>query len=227
VTSLRISVILSVIVFAFLCSGFVSALNSEEATVHAIFPSEILQAGQTTTVTLFFTSTSADELKITNVGIHFDWMPADAFLGFNLNNSVVTIPSGGGTYEFPPVTIQVPLTVTNGTHTYFVGIDGTQGTSSTQFSWNSPTTTKEVIGGSASPTPLSTNSGGEQPEGQPNLILYGVIAAVVVIVVLLIVVLMMRKKRTGSKSADNQEARSQPKPSAPEKKPNPEQDFNI
>ena len=225
--SLRISFILTIVVFAFLCSGLVAALNSEEATVHAIFPSEILQAGQTTTVTLFFTSTSADELQITNVGIHFDWMPADTFLGFNLNNSVVTIPIGGGTYEFPPVTIQVPLTVTNGTHTYFVGIDGTQGTSSTPFSWDSPTATKEVVGGSSNPTPTSTNSGGEQPEGQPNLLLYGAIVAVVVIIVLLIVVLMMRKKRTGSKPAVNQEADSKPKPSTPEKKPNPEQDFNI
>jgi hypothetical protein len=227
VSSFRISVILSVIIFAFLCSGLVAALNSQEATVHAIFPVEFLQAGQTTTVTLFFTSTSADELKITNVGLHFDWMPSDTFLGFNLNNSVVTIPSGGGTYEFPPVTIQVPLTVTNGTHTYFVGIDGTQGTSSTPFSWDSPTTTKEVVGGSVNPTPLSTNSGGEQPEGQPNLLLYGAIAAVVVIVVLLIVVFMIRKKRTVAKPAANQETDSQSQPSTPEKKPNPEQDFNI
>jgi hypothetical protein len=227
VTSLRISFILTIVVFVFLCNGLVSALNTEEATVHAIFPVEFLQAGQTTTVTLFFTSTSADELKITNVGIHFDWMPSDTFLGFNLNNSVVTIPSGGGTYEFPPVTIQVPITVTNGTHTYFIGIDGTQGASSTPFSWDSPTAIKEVVGGSANPTPTSTNSGGEQPEGQSNLLLYGAIAAVAVIVVLLIVVVMMRKKRTGSKSAVTQEAGSQPKPSATEKKPNSEQDFNI
>lgn len=224
--SLRISVILSIVVFAFLCSGLVAAINSEEVTVHAIFSSETLHAGQTVTVTMFFTSTSADELKITNVGLHFDWMTSGTFLGFNLNNSVVTIPSGGGTYEFPPVTIQVPLTVTNGTHTYFVGIDGTQGTSSTPFSWDSPTATKEVIGGSVNPTPLSTNSGGEQPDGQPNLLLYGAIAAVVIIVALLIVVFMMRKKRTGSKPAANQVA-VQPKSSAPEKKPNPEQDFNI
>jgi hypothetical protein len=224
--SLRISVILSIVVFAFLCSGLVAAINSEEVTVHAIFSSETLHASQTATVTMFFTSTSADELKITNVGLHFDWMPSGTFLGFNLNNSVVTIPSGGGTYEFPPVTIQVPLTLNNGTHTYFVGIDGTQGTSSTPFSWDSPTATKEVIGGSVNPTPLSTNSGGEQPDGQPNLLLYGAIAAVVIIVALLIVVFMMRKKRTGSKPAANQVA-VQPKSSAPEKKPNPEQDFNI
>ena len=226
-TSFRISVIVSIIVFAFLCSGLVGAINSEEAIVHAIFPSETLLAGQTTTVTLFFTSTSADELKITNVGIHFDWMPTDTFLGFNLNNSVVTIPSGGGSYQFPPVTLQVPTTVANGAHTYFVGIDGTQGTSSTPFSWDSPTATKEVVGGSVNTTPTSTNSGGEQPEGQSNLLLYGAIAAVVVIVVLLIIVFMIRKKRTGSKPEVTQETGSQPKPSAPEKKPSPEQDFNI
>ena len=58
----------------------------------------------------------------------------------------------------------------------------------------------------------ATNSGAGQPEGQPNLFLYGAIVAVVVIVVLLLIVLIARKKRTGSKSAVNQEAGSQPKP---------------
>ncbi len=225
--SLRILVILSIVIFAFLCSGLVAAINSEEVTVHALFSSEPLQVGQTTTIVMFFTSTSADELRITNVGLHFDWMPTDTFLGFNLNNSVVTIPSGGGTYEFPPITLKVPSTVNNGTHTYFVGIDGTQGTSSTPFSWDSPTTTKDVMRSSVTPTPTSTNSGGEQPEGQPNLLLYGAIAVVIIIVALLIVVFMMRKKRTGSKQVVNQEAGSQPKSSEPEKKSNPEQDFNI
>ena len=123
--------------------------------------------------------------------------------------------------------IQIPLKIDSGSHTYYIGIDGTE--NGTPFSWDSPLATVDVTGGTGSvtTTPASTNSGGEQPEGQPNLILYGVIAAVVVIVVLLVVVLMMRKKRTGSKSAVNQEVGSQPKSSAPEKKPNSEQDFNI
>jgi hypothetical protein len=43
----------------------------------------------------------------------------------------------------------------------------------------------------------------------------------------LIVVFMMRKKHTESKPVVNQEDESQTKPSTPEKKPNPEQDFNI
>jgi hypothetical protein len=225
--SLRVSVILSIIVFGFLCSGLVAAINSEEVTVHTLFSSEPLQAGQTTTVVIYFTSTSTDELQITNVGLHFDWMPSDTFLGFNLNNSVVTIPSGGDTYEFPPVALKVPSTVTNGTHTYYVGIDGKQGTSLTPFSWNSPTAAKDVMSSNVNVTPTSTNSGGEQPEGQQNLLLYGAIAAVVVIVVLLIVVFMMRKKRTGSKPAVDHEDDSQPRSSTPEKIPNPEQDFNI
>jgi hypothetical protein len=126
--------------------------------------------------------------------------------------------------------IQIPLNIDSGSHTYYIGIDGTE--NGATFSWDSPVVSVDVTGGTGSvttttPSTSTTNSGGVQPEGQPNLLLYGAIAAVVVIVVLLIVVLMMRKKRTGSKSAVNQEAGSQPKPSTPEKKPNPEQDFNI
>ena len=224
--SLRISIILLILVFVFLGSGIVAAINSGEVTVQAIFSSETLQAGQTTTVKLFLTSTSTDELIISNVGLHFDWMKNGTFFGFNLNNSV-TIPRGGGTFEFQPIALKVPSTVTNGMHAYYVGIDGRQGTSLTPFSWDSPTTAKEVLSSSVNPTPTSTNSGGEQPEGQPDLALYGVIAVVVIIVALLIVVFMIRKKRTGSKQEVNQEAGSQPKSSAPEKTPNPEQDFNI
>jgi hypothetical protein len=223
--SLRISIILSIVVFAFLFSSLVAAINSEEVTVHTTFSSETLQAGQTTTVIMFFTSTSTDELNITNVGLHFDWMPPATFFGFNLNNSVVTIPSGGGTYEFRPVTLKVPSTVTNGTHSYYVGIDGTQGTSSTPFSWDSPTTTTDVVSSSVNPTPTSTNSGGGF-EGQNNLLMFGAIGGIVVVVVLLVLVLLVRKKRTSPKPAPNQGAAQPENPGSPQK-PNPEQDFNI
>ena len=224
--TLRLSFIVTIVIVAFLCSGLVAALNSDEATVQTFFSSDTLQAGQTATLNIFFTSTSADELQILNVGIHFDWMPSGTFLGFNLNSSNIIIPSGGGTQNFGPITVQVPLTVASGSHTYYVGIDGTQGTSSTPFSWDSPTATRDVIGGTGNTTPTSTNSGGGQPAGQLNFLLYGAIVAVVVIVAVLIIVFVMRKKRTKPSSATNQGA-GQPETPSPEKKPNPEQDFNI
>ena len=222
--SLRISIILSILVFVFLGGGIVAAINSGEVTVQAIFSSETLQAGQTTTVKLFFTSTSTDELKISNVGLHFDWMKNGTFFGFNLNNTV-TIPTGGGTYEFQPITLKVPSTVTNGMHAYYVGIDGRQGTSSTPFSWDSPTTTMEVVSSSVNPTPTSTNSEGGLEE-QNNLLMYGAIGGIIVVVVLLALVLLVRKKRTSPKPTANQGA-AQPATSGSPQKPNPEQDFNI
>ena len=223
--SLRISVILSIIVFVFLCSGLVVALNQDQATARVLFSSETLPAGQSVTGAIFFGSISSDSLVVTAVSVHFDWMPSGQVVGYQLTTPV-TIESGGN-HLFEQMQIQIPLKIDSGSHTYYIGIDGKE--NGTPFSWDSPLATVDVTGGTGSvtTTPASTNSGGEQPEGQPNLILYGVIAAVVVIVVLLVVVLMMRKKRKGSKSAVNQEVGSQPKSSAPEKKPNSEQDFNI
>jgi len=81
--SLKISVILTTIIVAiFLCSGFVVALSQDEVSAHAYFSSETLQAGQTATVNIFFSSTSADSLQITYASIHFDWLPTGAVYGF-------------------------------------------------------------------------------------------------------------------------------------------------
>jgi hypothetical protein len=145
-------------------------------------------------------------------------------VGYQLTTPV-TIESGSN-HLFDPMQIQIPLTIDSGTHTYYIGIDGTENGS--PFSWDSPLASVDVTGGtgSVSVSPSSTNSGGVQPEGQPNVLLYGAIVAVVVIV-LLIIVFILRKKRKSSKAAVNQEADSPSKPLTPEKKPNPEQDFNI
>jgi hypothetical protein len=230
--STRISLIVTIIIAAFLCTGFVSALNSDEASVHVFFTPTTLQAGQTVTVNIFFTSNSSDALQITSIGLHFDWMATDNFVGINdLSSAPITI-AAGDTSGLPQISIQIPSNVTSGVHNYFVTIDGTQGASSTAFTWDSPTLSVAVTGGSGqtvAPTqptgPTSTNSGGE-PEGQNNLLLYGAIGAVVVIVVLMVLVLVVRKKRTQPKPAANQGA-TQPETPSPPPKSNPEQDFDI
>jgi hypothetical protein len=224
VTSLRISFILTIVLFAFLCSGLVAGLNQDQATARVLFSSETLPAGQPITGTIFFSSTSSYSLVVTAVSIHFDWMPSGQVVGYQLTTPV-TIESGSN-HLFDPMQIQIPITIDSGTHTYYIGIDGTE--NGTPFSWDSTLASIDVTGGTGSVTvePSSTNSGGEQPEGQPNLLLYGAIVAVVVIVALLIVIFILRKKRTGSKQATNQ-VDVQPKSSSPEEKPNPEQDFNI
>ena len=224
-TSLRISFILTIVVFGFLCSGLVVGLNQDQATARVLFSSETLPAGQKVTGTIFFSSTSSDQLAVTAVSIHFDWMPSGQVVGYQLTTPV-TIESGSN-HLFDPMEIPIPLNIASGSHTYYIGIDGTE--NGTPFSWDSPVATVDVTGGTGgvTPSPSSTNSGEEQPEGQSNLLIYGVIVAVVVIVVLLLIVLLMRKKRTSSKSEVKQEDSSQSKPLTPEKKPNSEQDFNI
>lgn len=225
--STRISLIVTIIIAAFLCTGFVSALNSDEASVHVFFTPTTLQAGQTVTVNIFFTSNSSDALQITSIGLHFDWMATDNFVGINdLSSAPITI-AAGDTSGLPQISIQIPSNVTSGVHNYFVTIDGTQGASSTAFTWDSPTLSVAAIGSSGqtvAPTPTNTNSGGT-PEGQNNLLLYGAIGAVVVIVVLLVLVLVVRKKRTHPKPAANQGA-TQPETPKPEQKPD-SGDFNI
>ena len=209
----------------FLCSGLVSALNSEEAAAHALFSNQLLSAGQTETVTIFFSSTSVNDLVITNVGIHFDWLPEGSFLGYDLS-SAPAIVSNGETYPFQEMAIKIPTNIASGSHSYYIGVDGTEGPSSTPFSWNSVTSTIEVIGGGASTSPSSTNSGGEQPEGQPNFLLYGAILAIVVIVALLIIAFVVRKKRAQPKS-NTDEGADQPETPSSEQKSDSEQDFSI
>ncbi len=223
--SLKTLFILTILVVAFLCTGFAAALNQDEAIVHAVFSSGIsMQAGQTTTVTLLFASLSNDSLSITYVGIHFDWMPTDTLLGFNLSTSPVYLAPNGG--QVFPINVSVPLSTSSGSHTYFVEFDGTQGSSATTFAWDSAAATEEVSGGSSTTgTPTSTPSSGGS--GDSTLILYAaVIVAVVVIVAALIMFLTMRKKRTKPQSTPKQSPNS-PETPAPEKKPETGQDFNI
>jgi hypothetical protein len=224
VKSSRIGIMVIVITVILMWSGFVAALNQDEAAAHANF-SEPLLAGQQAIATIFFSSTSADDILITNVGIHFDWLPADRFLGFDLSSAPVNVSSGGSTM-FQQMTFQVPTNIASGEHSYFIGVDGTQGLQSTPFSWNSATSTVEIIGGSSSTSPSNTNSGGEQPTDQTNFLLYGVLGVIVAIVVLLIIALLMWKKRKQSKS-ETDTASSKTETPKSEDKPNSEQDFSI
>ena len=226
---IRLSIIVALLTITFLCVGFAAALDQDEASTHVFFVPETGQPGQTVSVTIFFTSTSTDELTINYLGLHFDWMASDQFYGFNLSSTPVTIPVGGDPHMFDPINIQIPADASIGAHTYTIGIDGTQGSSATPFSWSSTAAVLTVTGANgqtAAPTPTSTNSGGTQPAGQPDYLLYGVIAAVVVIFVVLGLVLMRQRKRPQAKP-ETQQGTTQPETPGPPPKSNPEQDFNI
>jgi hypothetical protein len=218
---------------AFIFCGLVAALNQNEATVHTFFSPQNLTPGQAVTVNVAFTSNSSDALQVTRVGLNFDWMSADSFVGVDLTNQPITV-AAGATTMFPQMIISIPTNVTLGIHNYYVGVDGTQGASSTSFSWSSAQASVAVVGsngqtGGPTVTTQPTNGGGN-PSGQPDLQLYGAVAAVIIIVVLLAVVIVLRQKRakTQTEPAQTEAPKDTHAPEQkPEEKPSSSEDFDI
>jgi hypothetical protein len=226
--SFKIILIVSIILATFLCTGFVAALNQNEASVRAFFST--ITPGTTVSVTVFFTSNTTDTLQISRVGFHFDWMSTENYVGATLSTPATIV--GGSTQSIGLINIPIPANVTLGTHTYTIVIDGTQGAASNEFSWTSPTLSIATIGSNGQttgPTVTVAPTGGGNQGGQPDLQLYGAVGAVVVIVVLLTIVLLLKRKKTAPQPVKEQTA-GQPETSEPEQKPEqkPEQqDFDI
>ena len=135
-----IAVFISII--CVLSIGLVSALEPSEASASLSWSTQTFFQGDIITVRITFTSNSSDQLTVVGYGLQFDWDP-DRFYGPDVSDNPVNIPSYG-TYIFDPITIQIPANVSTGVHSYFVGIDGVQGYSLTEFSWDSPASTITV-----------------------------------------------------------------------------------
>jgi hypothetical protein len=133
----------SISLICILCCSLVSALNQNEASVTLFPPNLTGYPGDTVSIRITFKSNYAEQLRIYRIGLQFDWMSSEGFSGHDLSDSPVTVPSQG-TYIFDPIVIQIPLNATAGPHSYFVGIDGTEGLSASSFSWNSPSFTIEI-----------------------------------------------------------------------------------
>jgi hypothetical protein len=146
VRSLRLMLTVTAIsLICILCCSLVSALNQDEASVTLFPPNLTGYPGDTISVTITFKSNYAEQLRIYTIGLHFDWMPSDSFSGHDLSDNPATVPRQGS-YVFDPIVIQIPLNATAGAHSYFVGIDGTEGLSASYFSWNSSSFTIQVHG---------------------------------------------------------------------------------
>jgi len=105
--------------------------------------SQQVYPGDTVSIRITFKSNYAEQLRIYSIGLQFDWMPSTGFSGHDLADNPVTVPSQG-TYIFDPIVIQIPLNASAGSHSYFVGIDGTEGISASYFSWNSSSSTIQI-----------------------------------------------------------------------------------
>ena len=220
--SKTILTIMIVITIISLSSGLVAAITQDQGTAKALFVSnpEGLPAGQTATVQIFFQNNSPDTLIITDISLHFDWMPSGTFLGSHLPESV-TIVSGSDKI-FQEMQIKLPTNITSGMHTYTIWIDGTE--NGATFSWNSPEAYVEVTGGTgtSTTTPTNTNTGGSQPLDQ-SLLLIVVVVVLAIVAVLLIVVLIMRRRKAAPTETPPATAPPETTSPSPEPTSSPEQ----
>jgi uncharacterized membrane protein len=221
---LRVAPIVTFVVIVLLSINIVSALQQSEASVNTFWSKATPSPGDTETVTLTFRSNTAEELQIYYIGIHCDWMPADRFYGQNLSEDPVTVPSMG-TYISQPFSVPVSSDASIGSHTYFIGVDGVNGTGSS-FSWDSAPATITVVASTVS-TPTATPSaspGGGLADGSQNWLLFLVIIAIIVVVVIIIAVMLRKKRAHASPATEPVDEQQKPQP---KQKPNSEQDFTI
>lgn len=191
----KLSLIAISLILVFLCSGIVSALSQNDAQVSVVGLSQPVRAGETVTVRITFTSSSNEQLRITKLGLHFDWMAPNQFYTKNFDTPI-TVPAMGS-YVFDAMAIQIPPYATIGSQSYYVAIDGAEGSSLTPFAWDSPAMNIEVIPMSQSgATPTASPGVGGQQDNLQSLLPYLAVAVVIVVVVIVVLLMVMRKKRS-------------------------------
>ena len=112
-----------------------NAFEQNELDVYVVLTNQDAYPGGTMIASVQLKSNSTEILTIMYVGIHFDWMPSDKFLGYDLSSDPVGLIPSAEQY-LDPIPIVVPSNVTPGEHNYFVGVDGLEG-STNQFNWDS------------------------------------------------------------------------------------------
>lgn len=125
------------LVFSLLC-GVGNALEQNELVTSVVLTNQDAYPGGTMLASVYLKNNSTEILIIQYVGIQFDWMPSDQFLGHDLSDNPIVISPSANQYS-DPITIVLPEDVTLGEHSYFVGIDGLEGTD--LFTWDSQTFT--------------------------------------------------------------------------------------
>jgi hypothetical protein len=129
------------LVFSLLC-GVGNALEENELVATVVLTNQDAYPGGTMLASVLLKNNSTEILTIQYVGIQFDWMPSDQFFGYNLSDNPVGITPSAEQY-LNLISIVLPEDVTVGEHSYFVGIDGLEG-STDQFNWDSETFTLMV-----------------------------------------------------------------------------------
>ena len=194
------------------------ALGQDEAAASGYWNNQNHYPGSSGTFTITFISNSSDQLTIYYVGVHFDWMASDGFVGLNLQNSPVNVTSHGSR-TFDPMIINFPANVSLGSHSYYIGMDGTQGSNNAPFSWDSqPFSILIQASTQPTPTPTPTQAPTDGGSDQINLLLLIVGAAIIAVVVILLLVMILKRKRKPSRETveiPTQPVTPPPQPMAP------------
>lgn len=121
----------------------VSALDQDDFSVAPSWSTPIYYQGDSVTVNLILSSNSSETLTIYYIGIHFDWMDEDSFQGRDLTDDPVEVESSE-VYVFDAMAITIPDDVSVGSHTYTIGLQITDESSSTLTSWDSRSRTMYI-----------------------------------------------------------------------------------
>jgi hypothetical protein len=103
----------------------VNALNQNEWSGAVSWSSSVYYQGDSGSVTFDFDSNCPEELKINYVGVHFDWMPSDAYYPLDLSANPIGIASHGS-YTFNSIGFNIPSDVSVGQHSATILIKGQQ-----------------------------------------------------------------------------------------------------
>jgi hypothetical protein len=217
--TIQVTLIATIIIACFVCGGLVNAQSTQPDYVSVVVFLSLprIQPLQTENATIIVYNNSTQDISLSAVGIHFDWMDKDSVHGYDLTGMNITIQAGGNTY-FPPISTQIPLNATVGNHTYYIAVDGMQGSNS--FSYASPPLKMEIYYNNIqTPTPIPTQTA--NPAGQGgDVLLYVAGIAVVAVIALFIVLIVLRTKKRRKTAPENQPT-AEPvtdKPSEPTKK---------
>ena len=131
----RVLFIVALCVTCFLFSGVVSALEENDVSVTVTLSTQTAYRGGLLGTRVTVVSHYYEDITIAYLGLHFDWMDVDYFEGQNMSDNLVTL-SAFESFVSNLILISIPENVSVGSHSYYVGIDGIQG-SSTGFSWDS------------------------------------------------------------------------------------------
>ena len=134
--SLKISLTatMAVLLLVLVTGGFAAAQSTDGSFVRGFLANATpnadgtILAGDTVSVGIFYQNNSTETVILDYAFVHFDWMPTDSVLGFNLSSYDIQVASGDD-YFFPqPINMKIPTTA-SGNHSYYAGIDAHTATS--------------------------------------------------------------------------------------------------